>query len=251
MPVQLLSSEDVSNGTRFIGRERRHLFTGCGHSVEKDDCLRPPKHTELAIAVNSPNADVVRYRGLCNKCEYKKLQPQAIIEAVKRHVAESLLGYMEPRTDLEMKGKEKWTVRKLALTFQYKKKTKNNNEAAKFDVCTVAVYPGIPDGCSPKQSRQWETVILDIDRSDETYDLKTVDLGIQGKIDEYERKWNEFSQTKVVTSPPQEHHTLQQASQDAEDYSTFDTYLRYGDPSAVQTTESLAELSLGLGEYNM
>lgn len=245
MAVLPLTSDDVKNGTRRIGEERCHKFTGCNHSVQKDDCMYPPRHTERAIIQNSRDDTIVRFRGLCSNCEYKQLIPQAIVDEVKKNIAYSLADDMDPQTDIEVKHKLKWATNRLALELKYKARDENNIETGEWAVCYVMVYPEASDP-SAKGGRQWEKVYLNITKPGVGAEVKFVVLNIQPRIAQYERKWNEPVERSIFSTFEQQQQLPNPGPQapgpqTPANYTTIEDFLRYGDGEMFDS-----ELNIGV-----
>ncbi|KAE8553217.1 hypothetical protein EYB25_004599 [Talaromyces marneffei] len=244
--VQRLTLKDtVKTRVRHIGQKRRHLFTACNHSIEDHHCMYPPEHTERVIRQISHMDAVVRFRGLCNKCEERRLIPNAIVEEVKKIVQGHMVGFVDVvQASSLTEGSVRWAKNKLVVDFKYKKMGQTNTKEGEgndyWGVFPVVVSPSASDP-SRTGALKWEEVYVEIASSPTLIHAR---LDIQTHMYGFEQKWNEpiqgsrsgrgsivnqSSETNLSSVFPPFPELLPQGARVLEDH------YRYDDPDLFET----------------
>lgn len=71
---------------RPVGGPVLHKFKICGHTVEKDNCTPPPKHTMASAAMPSDGSNLVLWNLRCMDCDWIHTVEKRICEYIKNAI---------------------------------------------------------------------------------------------------------------------------------------------------------------------
>ncbi|KAH8702173.1 hypothetical protein BGW36DRAFT_356309 [Talaromyces proteolyticus] len=198
----------IDTGAREIDQQRLHKYLGCGHSVEKDNCLFPPRHIEANVLVNSKDSYTVRYRGKCNNCQENEILKETG-EGIKEQIREIVNGqlnmqYMTSPTRVEVRrldkdeqvpGAGKLGKRGMLLASYHYKEKRGQDE---FDENRYALLY-LPRKLDGTKWHNWDEDFMHMTFASQVATQK-IRTDIHSRLKDYEFKWNEYN-PKNLPSP--------------------------------------------------
>lgn len=181
-----------------MGRPLTHKFNKCGHTVEKDKCIPPPKKLMQKAKMPSSSDNLVVWDLWCMDCDWRKTVEKAVCENMK----EQILAMERMRVQNDKGGNVRVLVKRgecqadkrgnVILFIHHERSTDEHGKEIWKPYRVIVRAPRSLDG---SMSHNWKAYLADVRKHDTSLwlygEVCSLELETKEILGAFEQKWNE------------------------------------------------------------